>query len=63
MADSQSPVVPLLTHRLQTLAAIEPTSLPVISLYLNLAPDQHGRDHYEAFVRKVIPERMKGLTP
>jgi peptide chain release factor subunit 1 len=43
------------------LAALEPSPVPVLSLYLNLAPNQHGRDDYDAFIRKVIPERMKGL--
>ena len=61
MTASQSPAGHLLSQRLQTLAAFEPSPLPVISLYLNLAPSQHGRDDYDAFVRKVIPERIKGL--
>jgi peptide chain release factor subunit 1 len=31
-------------------------------LYLDLRPNQHGRDDYAAFVRKALPERLKGLT-
>jgi peptide chain release factor subunit 1 len=50
-----------LTERLESLAAIEPSPFPVISLYLDLRPNQHGRDDYDTFVRKVVPERMKGL--
>jgi peptide subunit release factor 1 (eRF1) len=39
---------------LDRLAAFEPTTLPVISLYLNTSPDQHGRAHFEAFLRKEM---------
>jgi peptide chain release factor subunit 1 len=56
MAATQS-----LDEQLQTLAALEPSPFPVISLYLDLRPNQHGRDDYGAFVRKVLPERLKGL--
>jgi hypothetical protein len=35
----------LLTEEIDTLAALAPTALPVISLYLNTQPDSHGRDH------------------
>jgi peptide subunit release factor 1 (eRF1) len=31
----------------------------VVRLYLNLAPDQHGRDNYDAFVRKAFSEHLK----
>ena len=43
------------------LAALEPSPFPVISLYLDLRPNQHGRDDFDAFVRKVMPERAQGL--
>jgi peptide subunit release factor 1 (eRF1) len=33
----------------------------VLSLYLNLAPDQHGGDNYDAFVRKTFNDRLKSL--
>jgi peptide subunit release factor 1 (eRF1) len=45
------------------LAAFEPSSTSVISLYLNLQPDQHGRDNYQAFVRKELKERLKSYPP
>lgn len=48
-----------LTEQLDLLAAFEPTSLPVISLYLNTQPDQHGRDNFDSFVRKELQERAK----
>lgn len=31
---------------------------PVISLYLNLRPDQHGRDRFAPFVRGALKERL-----
>ena len=48
-------------EQLEKLAAFEPQELPVLSLYLNLAADQHGRDQYDAFVRKVFGERQKAF--
>jgi peptide chain release factor subunit 1 len=44
---------------LDRLAAFEPTELPVISLYLNTQPDQHGRANFEAFVRKEFRARSR----
>ena len=57
-----SPAVdtPLRPH-LEKLAAYEPQDVPVVSLYLNLAPDQHGRDNYDAFVRKAFAEHLKAF--
>lgn len=34
----------------------------MVSLYLNLATGQNGRENYEGFVRKAFSERAKGLT-
>jgi peptide chain release factor subunit 1 len=48
-----------LQDRLVTLAAFEPRGVPVISLYLNLAPDQHGRDNFETFWRKAYTDQLK----
>src|SRR4051812_30780428 len=42
---------------LDRLARLEPGSLPVISLYLDLRPDQHGKDNYSPFIRKELPAR------
>jgi hypothetical protein len=44
---------------LDQLAAFTPTTLPVLSLYLNAQADQHGRDSFAAFVRKELPARAK----
>jgi peptide subunit release factor 1 (eRF1) len=51
-----------LRHELDRLAAFEPTDLPVLSLYLNLAANQHGRDDYSSFVRKAFAERSKAFS-
>ena len=48
-------------ERLKALAVLEPSPFPVISLYLDLRPNQHGRDDFGTFVRKVLPERLSGL--
>jgi peptide subunit release factor 1 (eRF1) len=39
---------------LNRLARFEETTYPVISLYLNLQADQHGKDNYATFVRKEL---------
>jgi peptide chain release factor subunit 1 len=44
---------------LDQLAAFTPTTLPVLSLYLNAQADQHGRDSFASFVRKELPARAK----
>lgn len=43
----------------ERLAAYEPQDVPVVSLYLNLSADQHGRDNYDSFVRKAFSEHLK----
>jgi peptide subunit release factor 1 (eRF1) len=57
---SSSLDTPLAAH-LRNLAAFEPQDAPVVSLYLNLAPDQHGRDNYEAFCRKAFADQLRAL--
>lgn len=49
----------LLDPQLERLATVEPTSLPVISVYLDTRPDQHGRDHFDPFVRKVLASQTE----
>lgn len=53
----------LLTNQLDELAAFEPAGYPFISLYLNLQPDQHGRDNFESFVRKEFSAQAKSFAP
>jgi peptide subunit release factor 1 (eRF1) len=48
-----------LQDRLMPLTAFEPHGLPVISLYLDLKPDQHGRDSYDVFSRKAFTDQLK----
>lgn len=48
-----------LTEQLDRLAAFEPAPYPVVSLYLNTQPGQHGRDQYQAFVRKELKARSR----
>lgn len=50
-----------LREQLDRLAAFAPTTAPVLSLYLDMRADQHGRKHYQSFVRKVFPERSRTL--
>ena len=54
MAESEPATAVPLDDRLKSLAALEPSG-PVISLYLDLRPNQHGRDDYDAFVRRYCP--------
>lgn len=50
-----------LRPQLEKLAAYEPQDVPVLSIYLNLAPDQHGRDNYDVFLRKAFAEHLKAF--
>ena len=51
-----------LREQLDRLAAFTPTEMPVLSLYLNMAPNEQGKDHYGPFLRKTFPERVLTLT-
>jgi peptide chain release factor subunit 1 len=48
-----------LRDQLDRLAAFEPVDLPVVSLYLDMQPDQNGRPQYDAFLRKALADRAK----
>ena len=48
-----------LTAQLERLAGFEPVPFPVISLYLNTQPGQHGRDQHQAFIRKEFKTRSR----
>jgi len=48
-----------LRDQLDRLAAFEPVDLPVVSLYLDMQPDQHGRPQYDTFLRKAFADRAK----
>jgi peptide subunit release factor 1 (eRF1) len=61
MAKTSPALATPLRDQLEKLAAVEPQRSPVLSLYLNLAADQHGRDSYDTFLRKVFAERQKAF--
>ena len=48
-----------LAAQLDRLAAFEAGPFPVISLYLNLQPDENGKDRFEPFLRKELTERIR----
>lgn len=50
-----------LNDHIDELAAFEPNGFPVVSLCLNMQPDQHGRDNFGPFVRKEFRARAKAL--
>ena len=63
-----------LNEQLDRLARFEPAPYPVVSLYLDATPGQHGRDQFQSFVRKEFraradtyaagtPERARVLQP
>ncbi|MDZ4799583.1 MAG: VLRF1 family aeRF1-type release factor [Bryobacteraceae bacterium] len=54
-----SPTLQSVEEPLQRLLSWEPTTLPVISLYLNTQADARGRDQYEGFLRKELATRVK----
>jgi peptide subunit release factor 1 (eRF1) len=61
MAKSSPALDSPLRTQVEKLAGYEPKDVPVVSLYLNLAPDQHGRDNYDTFVRKAFAEHLKAF--
>jgi peptide chain release factor subunit 1 len=53
----------LLQEQFERLVAFPPTTFPVISLYLNAEPDQHGKDDVERFLRRELPARGRTFEP
>jgi len=43
-----------LGNTLRKLALFPPTTMPVLSVYLNTQPDQHGRDNFSPFLGKEL---------
>src|SRR3954453_23963763 len=52
-----------LRDKLRELALFPPTTMPVLSVYLNTQPDQHGRDNFLPFLRKELKARAKTYAP
>ncbi len=48
-----------LNDQLDRLARFEPAPYPVVSLYLDTTPGQHGRDQFQSFVRKEFRARAE----
>jgi len=48
-----------LSNQLDRLAQFEGGPFPVVSLYLDMRPNDHGRDHFESFLRKELSERLE----
>src|SRR5436305_8120431 len=66
MAQSGAAESNTLEKIIDRLAAFEPVSLPVISLYLNAQANEHGRQDFERLLRKEFSERartFKAHTP
>ena len=53
------PQLEQLATQLDRLAAVEAGPFPVISLYLNLQADQHGKDRFEPFLRKELNDVVR----
>jgi peptide subunit release factor 1 (eRF1) len=47
---------------LDRLSSFEPSGLPVVSLYLDASADQHGRDHFDTFLRKELKGRGQSFA-
>lgn len=52
-----------LDAQFQRLLDFEPTTLPVISLYLNTQPDDHGRDRFAGFFERQFAARARTFAP
>jgi peptide chain release factor subunit 1 len=47
-----------LISQLDRLSSLAPGPFPIVSLYLDMQPDQHGRDNFEPYLRKELGERI-----
>jgi len=48
---------------LDRLAEFESESNPVVSLYLDLRPDQRGKDNHKPFLEGVFKEQLDRVDP
>jgi peptide subunit release factor 1 (eRF1) len=53
------PILDQLSAQLDRLASLDTGPFPIVSLYLNMQPNQHGRDSFEPFLRKELAERVR----
>jgi peptide chain release factor subunit 1 len=54
-----TPQLEQISAQLDRLATLEPSPFPVVSLYLDLRPNQNGRDQFEPFLRKEMGNRLR----
>jgi peptide chain release factor subunit 1 len=52
------PILDQLNAQLDRLAAFDPGPYPVLSVYLDLRPNQNGRDRFEPFLEKELASRV-----
>jgi peptide chain release factor subunit 1 len=52
-----------IAEQLDRLARFEPVPYPVVSLYLNTQPNEHGRDQFQTFVRQEFKARSRTYLP
>ena len=48
-----------LTAQLDRLGSADTGPFPVVSLYLDLKPNERGRDQFEPFLKKELAERLR----
>lgn len=53
----------MLEDKLKELSGFQPTTMPVLSVYLDTQSDQHGRDHFAPFLRKEFKARANTYAP
>ncbi len=62
MPNLSVPVDSPLSSLLHRLASYEPRGGEVISLYVNLSPDQHGRGAHDVFLRRAFADPLKAAA-
>ena len=63
MSKSTTALETPLREELNTLAAFEPAAdAPVVSLYVDTSPNEHGRETHAPFLRKAFSERARTLS-
>ena len=61
MAKTTTSLETPLREQLDRLTAFEPVNAPVVSLYLDMRTNEHGRDTSDLFLRKVFADRPRML--
>jgi peptide chain release factor subunit 1 len=61
MAKTTTSLETPLRQQLDRLTAFEPTDAPVLSLYLDMRPNENGRRTWDVFLRKAFTERPRAL--